>query len=170
MSAYNKGDNMKVNQKTAVYNAITSVLAEADIHFEDGMNISELMTKELRAQVNQILFVGFRNGSIELDREFTDTELKGYVSGLQSNWIRKDSRFNGNTKYVAKNPGSRAHVGDSQLKAMTALLKTLTSPEDKAEVQAAIDARQEELAAAKPKVTIDYSKLPAHLAAKFNKQ
>ena len=76
---------MKVNQKTAVYNAITSVLAENGVHFEDGMDISGVMTKEFRAIVNQILFDGFRNGSIELDREFTDSELKGYVSGLQSN-------------------------------------------------------------------------------------
>lgn len=160
---------VKVNQKQAVYAAITSVLAEEGIHFEDGMDISGVMTRELRAQVNQILFEGFKSGSIELDREFTDSELKGYVSGLQSNWIRKDTRFNGGTKYVAKNPGSRAGVGDPQLKAMKALLATLTKPEDRSEVEAEIAKRVAEIEAAKPKVTVDFSKLPAALT-KFIKK
>jgi hypothetical protein len=158
----------QVTQKAAVYSAITAVLDEAGVHFEDGMDISGVMTKELRAQVNAILFEGFRNGSVQLDREFTDSELKGYVSGLQSNWIRKDTRFNGNTKYVAKNPGSRAGSGDAQLKAMRALLSTLTSPTDKAEVQSEIDKRMSEIAASKVK-PIDLSALPAHLAKFISK-
>ena len=81
---------MKVNQKTAVYQAILMVLADKGIDFQDGQNVAEHMSKEVRAQVNTILFEGFRAGDIELDREYTDSELKAYVSGLQSNWIRKD--------------------------------------------------------------------------------
>lgn len=155
----------KFTQKEAVYNAITSVLSESNIEFAEGTDVSSLMTREIRSQVNQILFEGFRSGTVELDREFNDTELKAYVSGLQSNWIRKDKRLNGNTKYVAKNPGSRAGSGDAQLKAMRALLSTLTEESDRAEVQSHIDARVSEISASKAKkVTIDMSVLPADLA------
>lgn len=158
-----------MNQKEAVYTAICSVLGEAGIPFTEGMNVASVMSKEFRAQVNGILFEGFRSGSITLDREFTDTELKAYVSGLQSNWIRKDKRLNGDVAYIAKNPGSRAGSGDPQLKAMRALLSTLTSPSDKAEVQKHIDARVSEIASTKTVKVIDYSALPADLAAKFQK-
>lgn len=157
---------MKATQKAAVFAAITSVLAEAGHQYEEGMDVGPIMTRELRAQVNQILFEGFRAGSIELDKEFDDTELKSYVSGLQSNWIRKDKRLNGNVTYVAKNPGSRAGSGDPTLKAMRNLLTTLTDANDKAEVQACIDEHVSKIQASKVKV-IDYTKLPANLAAKF---
>jgi hypothetical protein len=157
-----------VTQKEAVYVAITSVLAEHNITFEEGMDVGPIMTKELRAIVNTILFQGFRNNQIQLEREFNDSDLKAYVSGLQSNWIRKDSRLNGNTKYQAKNPGSRQGVTDPQIKAMRALLTTLTKPEDKAEVEAEIAKRQAELNKAKAP-TIDFSALPASLRAKFQR-
>ena len=152
---------MSMNQKEATYQAICSVTG----HTEGILEIS----REQRAQVNMILFEGFRSGTIQLDREFTDAELKSYVSGLQSNWIRKDKRLNGNTQYIAKNPGSRAGTGDPKLKAMRALLSTLTTAEDKAEVQGYIDARVNEIAATKIVKVIDYSALPADLAAKFQK-
>lgn len=162
---------MKMNQKTAVYMAITSVLAEAGIHFEDGMNVAPLMSKELRSQVNAILVEGFKSGEIELDREYSESDLKAYVSGLQSNWIRKDKRFNGNTVYVAKNPGSRAGSGDSALRNAKLLLQTLTpGTTDYTEVESFIKTRTEEIAKEKQaKVTIDFSKLPEHLRAKFSK-
>jgi hypothetical protein len=123
------------------------------------------MTRELRSQVNQVLFEGFRSGSVELDREFNDSDLKAYVSGLQSNWLRKDKRLNGGAKYSAKNPGSRIGSSDPSLKAMRALLTTLTTESYRAEVQAAIDTRVSEIQASKvKKVTIDTSVLPAELA------
>lgn len=161
--------SQKQNQKNAVYMAVIAVITEAGIKFDEGMNVATVMTKELRAQVNGILVEGFKAGKIELDREFTDSELKQYVSGLQSNWLRKDKRLNGGTQYVAKNPGSRAGSGDPQLKAMRALISTLTDPSEKAEVQAHIDARVSELQSEKQKVTVDFSALPADLAAKFGK-
>ena len=162
---------MKVNQKSAVFAAISMVLSNAGIEFTEGENVSEHMTKEVRAQVNAILFQGFRAGDIELDREYSDTDLKAYVSGLQSNWIRKDKRLNGNTVYVAKNPGSRAGSGDSQLKNMKLLLATLTpGTDDYVEVETAIATRSTEVAAAKAKtITVDFSALPEHLRAKFQK-
>lgn len=160
----------KITQKEAVFNAVTSVLSENNISYSEGTDVSSLMNKELRSQVNAILFEGFKTETVELDREFSDSELKGYVSGLQSNWLRKDKRLNGGAKYSAKNPGSRVGSGDPALKAMRTLLSTLTSEADKAEVQAAINNRISEIQASKVKtVSIDYSLLPTDLVSKFQK-
>jgi hypothetical protein len=159
---------MKSTQKEAVFTAVVNVLGEQGITINENEAVT--MTKELRAQVNAILFEGFRNGTIELDKQFDDSALKGYVSGLQSNWLRKDKRLNGGTQYIAKNPGSRAGSGDSQLKAMRALLTTVATAEEKQEIQSYIDARVSEIQASKVKTTvIDYSALPAELVAKFKK-
>ena len=160
----------KMSQKEAVYSAVTSVLSENNINVSEGTDVSTLMTRELRSQVNAILVEGFRNGNVELDRQFSDTELKSYVSGLQSNWLRKDKRLNGGAKYSAKNPGSRIGSSDPGLKAMRGLLSTLTDENDRTEVQTAINARVSEIQASKAKkaVVIDTSALPAELA-KFAK-
>jgi len=159
----------KSTQKEAVFSAVSTVL-EADSIPVEG-NIAPHMTRERRAAVNGILFENFRAGSIELDREYTDTELKAYVSGLQSNWLRKDKRLNGGIQYTAKNPGSRAGSGDTQLKNMRLLLQTLTpGTEDYSEVEVAIEARVKEVQASKIKSKpIDFSALPADLRAKFQK-
>lgn len=151
-----------MNQKEAVYTAVVNVTGFNG----DG---AVVISKEERAQVNAILFEGFRAGNITIDKEFNDADLKKYISGLTSNWLRKDTRLNGGTAYIAKNPGSRAGSGDAQLKAMRALLSTLSSDSDKAEVQKHIDARVSEIAATKVTKVIDYSALPADLAAKFSK-
>ena len=157
---------MKVNQKTAVYQAILMVLSAQGIPFKDGDNVHEHMTKENRAKVNGILIDGFNAGDIELDRTYdTEAELKTYVSSLQSNWIRKDIRLNGGTKYAAKAPGSRAGSGDAQLKNMKLLLQTLTpGTDDYCEVEEAIHYRTTEVAATKVKaVAVDFSALPESL-------
>lgn len=158
-----KGERMsKMSQKEAVFQAVCNVTGHTG---EGQVSIS----KEQRGQVNAILFEGFRSGAIELDREYTDSDLKSYVSGLQSNWLRKDKRLNGGTQYVAKNPGSRAGSTDPQLKAMRALLSTLTDESERAEVQGYIDAKVAEINATKQAKSVDFSALPADLAAKFGK-
>ena len=144
----------KMTQKEAVFQAISNVMGTQDGAFSP--------TKEQRASVNQILFEGFRSGSIELDREYSDSELKAYVSGLQSNWLRKDKRLNGGVTYVAKNPGSRTGSTDASVKAMRALLNTKTDPVEKAEIQGFIDKRLAEIKPAKT-VTINVADLPPEL-------
>lgn len=160
-----------MSQKEAVFSAVTSVLANAGIAFEAGKtNVKDLMTKELRAQVNQILFQSFRNGSVVLDGEKSDKELKQYVSGLQTNWLNKDKRLNGSTQYVAKNPGSRAGSTDAQVKALRGLLSQTEDEAERAEIQGYLDARIEELEKdkkGKKSAPIDMSALPAELAAKY---
>jgi hypothetical protein len=150
-----------ITQKEAVFTAVINVCGHVDGAYSP--------TREQRAQINSILFEGFRSGKVSIDGEFDDAKLKAYVSGLQSNWLRKDTRLNGGTKYIAKNPGSRQGQGDAQLKAMRVLLSTLTEESDRAEVQKHIDSRIAEISAAKTKVTVDFSALPTELAAKFNK-
>lgn len=159
----------KQTQKEAVFTAVSNVLSQEGISIKENEAVS--MTKEFRARVNAILFEGFKNGTIELDKEVkSDSELKGYISGLQSNWLRKDTRLNGGTKYSAKNPGSRAGSGDPSLKAMRLLLNSVKTESEKAEIQGYIDTRLAEINASKVKtVSIDYSVLPAELASKFAK-
>ena len=139
-----------MNQKTATYNAIASV-----IDFEDGDVVK--LDKDQKAEVKAILVEQFNNKEIELKRDQDD--MGKYVNGLINNWLRKDKRLNGNVEYKAKNPGSRAGQGDAQIKNLRLLLKTDIDEEAKAEVQAAITAR---LAEIKPKNTpvIDATAIP----------
>jgi hypothetical protein len=163
--------SIKQTQKEAVYSAITNTLAEKGIHFEEGSDVSSLISRDIRAQVNLILLEGFIAGTIELDQVYTEPQLKAYTSSVQSNWIRKDKRLNGNVTYTAKNPGSRAGSGDSSLKAMRLLLQTEgLSEEDKIEIQSEIDKRVTELNVVKAKkVTVNFEALPESLRAKFAK-
>ena len=55
----------KVTQREAVYQAVISVLAEAQIHLEDGQKAKAVMTKEHRAQVNTILAGGADQGVLQ---------------------------------------------------------------------------------------------------------
>lgn len=158
----------KQTQKEAVYSAVINVLSENGITVESGTDVSAVMNRTLRSQVNEILVQGFKSGTIELEKTFSDSELRAYVSGLQSNWLRKDKRLNGGTSYVAKSPGSRAGSGDAQLKALRALLSSLTNETERAEVQQHIDARVAEISSSKKTKTIDFSVLPAELASKFS--
>ena len=170
----------KVTQREAVFTAVKSVLTEAGVKFEEGQNVSELMTTELRAQVNAILVEGFKASTIELKDTATnrakledEAELKKYVSGLQSNWLNKDSRLNGATKYVPKNPGSRTGSQDPQIAALRGLMKTKTEADEIAEIQGYIDERLAQLATAKVKtkqVKVNFSDLPQELQAKYSNQ
>src|ERR1035437_4393876 len=140
----------KMTQKEAVFQAVTNVCGQQDSAYEPS--------KDERASVNQILFEGFRSETVELDQTYDDSQLKAYVSGLQSNWLRKDKRLNGNTQYVAKNPGSRAGSTDPQIKAMRALLSKKTDVSERAEIQAFIDKRVAEVKPTKT-VTINVADL-----------
>jgi hypothetical protein len=150
------------NQKEATFSAICIVTGH-----KDGVCKP---TPEQRKEVNAMLLAGFQRGEISYDGDFNtipEADQKSYVSGLQSNWLRKDKRLNGNVVYMAKNPGSRAGSGDAQLKSLKALFSTLTKDEDKKEVQGYIDTRTAEIAKTKQVATVDVSALPAELQAKY---
>lgn len=153
------------SQKDAVIKAIMSVVEGYTINGDTLL--SDVITKEEKDTVKTILFNGFRNGNIEFSVDAVakyraDAELKKYVTGLLDNWIRKYPGFNAGQSYVTKNPGSRSGSGDAKIKALKALLKTVTDNEVKAQVEQAINERLAEL---KPeaKVEIDVNALPEHL-------
>ena len=153
------------SQKDAVVKSVMSVVEDYTLNQESPL--SEVITKDQKDRVKAILFNGFRNGDIELSTEAAtkfraDAELKKYVSGLLDNWIRKYPGFNAGQSYVTKNPGSRSGSGDAQVKALKALLKTVTDNEVRAQVEQAINDR---LAEIKPetKITIDVEALPENL-------
>ena len=153
----NKEKRMK--QKDAVYQAMVSVVG----HFEGKCEPS----KEQRAQVALILVAGFGAGTIDLDREYDEVGLKTYVSGLMSNWLRKDDRLNGGVAYVPKNPGSRTGASDPSIVAMRALLEKTEGIADRAEIQTFITKRLGEIKPAHAVKTINPDDLPAELRAKY---
>lgn len=164
-----------MKQREAVYNAITSVFTESNVHFEDGMDASALLTDDLRKNVHSILTEGFSSGTIDMEKTISnrskleDTKkMSAYVSGLISNWVRKDKRLNGGVSYVAKNPGSRVGQGDEQLKTLRALHRQFAGTDETkaAEIQRFIDARVQAIRSSKTStVKVDTSSLPAELKA-----
>ncbi|NVM34073.1 MAG: hypothetical protein HWN81_00660 [Candidatus Lokiarchaeota archaeon] len=132
------------------------------------------MTEDMRQSITSIICESFKAGEIDLkdtpankEKLADDSKLKAYVSGLVSNWYRKDKRFNGNVTYVAANPGSRAGQGDSQMKNLRLLKKQFEAAgKETKEIDAAIEKRSTELKAAKAKdIQVDLDKIPAELRA-----
>lgn len=156
------------SQREAVYEAIQAVTGEES--FSEAVEL----TKEQKQEVYGMITEGFRAGEIHFEDTPANREklanpskLNAYVSGLVSNWMRKDTRLNGNTKYVAKNPGSRAGSTDPQLKALKALFTQFAGNEEKqSEIQRHIDARMSVVQAEKASKTlasIDLSVLPTDI-------
>ena len=142
-------------QKEAVFSAVSAVRGSTEF------DVAVELTKEERAAVQASLVTGFQSGNITYQGDVTDAaKLTSYVSGLVSNWLRKDRRLNGGVAYVAKNPGTRTGSGDESLRAMRTLLNVTTDVDARTEIQAAIDQRVSEL---KPKKVINVSALPESL-------
>lgn len=152
-----------MKQREAVYKAVCDVTGT-----EDFGGAVEL-TKEQRESVHEQVMDGFNNGEIDFSdsakaKYDTEAKLSGYVSGLISNWLRKDKRLNGNTTYQPKNPGSRTGQGDPQIRELRKLLKIHSGTPKESEIQAFIDTRVAQIASEKVKnVEIDYSMLPPEL-------
>jgi hypothetical protein len=82
--------------------------------------------------------------------------------------LKKDPRLNGDVKYVAKNPGSRAGQGDSTLKELKKLMTIVSDADQRVAIEAAIETRKSEIATEKAKtVTLDLTKIPDDLKAKL---
>lgn len=80
----------KLSQKNAVYNFVTEVVGQP----KEGTKLKELVTKEVRKIVRQRLFASVKTGQVKLSKQFDDSKLKKYCSGLINNWLKKDPRFN----------------------------------------------------------------------------
>jgi len=150
-----------MNQKEATISTILSVFEDRGYSYElsGPTAVSEVLTDADKATVRETLFTMFRDGDVSYKPEFqakvdNDAELKKYISGLLNNWIRKEKTFNSGQSYVAKNPGSRAHSSDEQMKELKKLFTQVSAEGDEdtiAQVTAAIEARKAEI---KPKAAI----------------
>ena len=128
---------MGITQGEAVFQAVSEVVGSID----GAVSLSD----EQREAVVEKVFMAFTTGATTHSGSPTEAQLRKYIPGLVNNWMRKDKRLNGGTKYETKRPGSRTGSGDDSIKAMRALMSVTTDPEAKAEIQAAIDARVAEL-------------------------
>ncbi len=151
-----------MSQKQSVFVAVCTVLNE------QGINRKVELTKDQRKQVIEIVTESIVANETEFSAEAkvkysTKDDVKGYVNGMVSNWLRKDLRLNGGSKYETKNPGSRAGSGDEVLKNLKALKLTLTDADHVKAVDDEIAKRTAELAATKKTVTIDFDKIPEGL-------
>lgn len=152
-------------QKDAVYQAVTSVLAESGKSHEDGQ-VATLNESE-RKQVISILANGFENGEIELKSQ--QESLTTYSGGLLSNWLRKDKRLNGDVTYQAKNPGSRTGQSDPMVKNLRILINTLPEgSEARSAAEDKLEARVAEIKAERAKKKgqeVDMSVIPEDIKA-----
>lgn len=164
---------MSISQRQATVEAILAQLSSRGVEYVLGGEtpVSEVLTDSDKASVREALFAMFRDGSVSVSDSFRDTklhddsELKKYISGLVNNWIRKYKPFNCGQAYVAKNPGSRAHVGDEQLRELKKLSAQCTDdPEAMKAIADAIVKRKAELEAEKAKsLTIKADAIPESL-------
>jgi hypothetical protein len=161
-----------MKQREAVYSATINALAESGIKFEKGMNVNEVMTKDIRTKIVSIVEAGFKAGTVTFkdnagnNEKMSDpSKLRAYVIGLVNNWHRKDKELNGGTQYEPKNPGSRTGLQDEQLKALRAVKTQFAGqPEKLAKIEEAIEYRLATLKAGKAtRISCNMSDLPAEL-------
>jgi hypothetical protein len=144
---------MGYTQGEAVFQAVCEVIGG-----EPGGKV-ELREDELK-KVHALVFSFFKTGATSHSKNPTDEQLLKYIPGLVNNWVRKDPRLNGGTKYQTKKPGSRSGSGDESIKAMRTLLSMTNDPSAKQAIQAEIDKR---VATLKPKQEVNVSALPESL-------
>lgn len=144
-----------MTQKDAVFTAVSDTLVSNGISFQsNSVNAANLLTRELRAQINARLVTEFVNGGVELSDDAKDkltdkAVLRAYISGLVSNWVRKDPRLNGGTVLATTSSTStvsnKSLKSDPQLQALRKLYTTQVEPTKRQEIQAHIDRRIAEL-------------------------
>lgn len=81
----------KLSQKDAVYNFVVEALTDKPA---EGTKLRDSVTKDVRKIVRQRLFAAVKSGEVKLSKQFDDSKLKKYCSGLINNWLKKDPRFN----------------------------------------------------------------------------
>ena len=146
-------------QRQAVNEAVRGIVGdmEGKVH----------LTIHQRQEVIYIVTEGFNADEVTLSEaaktKFQDPKLmKNYVSGLVSNWLRKDPDLNGGIKYTPTNPGSRTGQGDPQIKELRKLLFLHKGGPEEAKIQAFIDARVQEITKTKV-IEINIDDLPEEL-------
>lgn len=85
-------ETTKSSQKDAVYRYVSEALNGTNL--TNGAKLKDLVTKDVRKVVRQRLFAAVKSGEVKLSKQYSDSTLKKYCSGLINNWLKKDSRFN----------------------------------------------------------------------------
>ena len=156
-----------ISQADAVFQATSEVVGEFDARTPIVEQINDGQFDSIVARVCTMFTDGvtaFKPTPANEEKLRNPAKLKSYVSGLVNNHHRKDRRLNGGTAYVPKNPGSRAT--NPELRELKKLLPSLEGDATKFEaVQARIEEIQAEIAMAKPKATVDLSKISPDLLA-----
>lgn len=160
-----------MKQSQAVYQATQSVCEEHGIEFAEGMDFKEVFNTDQRAQVIELVTDMLINGQADFSDKAkakydTRDKVRGYVSGMVSNWYRKDQRLNGGVQYKPKNPGSRTGSQDEEVKNLKLLIKSGQLDEDGVKIaQARLDERIAEIKASKAQVDINFDALDPELLA-----
>ena len=148
----NQGVNMK-NQKETVFSTVVSFYGDK---FENGMN----HTKDNKGLIVDILLESYDNNEWEV--KSSQENMRNYTVGLLNNHLRKDVRLNGGEKYKSKNPGSRTHQKDDQVKNMRLLLKGFDEGSvEHTKIKKILDERIKELSV--EKIDVDVNSLPKEL-------
>jgi hypothetical protein len=144
-------------QKQIVFELVSTMFSPSD-------SGAYILSKEDRHAVAAKVIAAINEGDVEV--KSTKVKPETYVPGMVSNWLRKDSRLNGDVKYT---PGFRKGPnGDPQLKAMRALKAITTDPDKLAVIEQHIARKELELA--RPAAaSVDFDSLPEELKALFNK-
>ena len=166
---------MTISQSEATINAIVNLAQEQGYNAQPFETVyKDILTKQDTNQVVNFITKGLISGDISMTDKSKakfkgdDKALRRYVVGLVNDRLRKAKALNGNTTYQYKEPGKLTNSRDAELKALTQVLALDNPPEVKAEIEAEINRRKQELAAAKVKtVNINYDALPADLRAKL---
>jgi hypothetical protein len=157
-----------MRQVDAVIEAVMKVKPDFKQHSDKG---NEIIIDDIRKQVCEIVTEGILNGDIDYNKDEKNIkEVKSYVPGMVSNWLRRNKVLNGDVNAKAAKPGSRLGVGDEELKTLRDLRKTQVEPEILAEVDKYIKARLSMLKKEKQVVKqadINIDALPKHLKNKL---
>jgi hypothetical protein len=158
-----------LKQKDSIFIAVEAALKNDGQSIEEGVAVA--LTKDQRSSVVETVTTSLMNGETEMKdsaRQNYDTEdkMSSYAKGLVNNWLRKDKRLNGNVKYEAQNPGSRAGSQDPTIRELKKLLANVEDGEQKEAIQQEIDNRLAELKAQKAanrKASINTDLIPEEL-------
>ena len=95
-----------MNQKEAVFQAIKEIKRG-----EVDKDTPVQLTKQEKQLAAEKLFEGFKKGRVAYNHDMpSDDKLLLYISGLVSNWLRKDKRLNGQVNYTPRRPGTRSNI------------------------------------------------------------
>jgi hypothetical protein len=134
----------QITQKNAVLNEVKAVLGA---NFDSSLPAKDQLTADQLNIIRNNIFDGIVNGTISFNGvNYTDEQIKRYVSGMISNHFRKAKELNGGEQYAPQINRSR----DEQVIELTKFLSTLQEgTDDYNVVLSALNNRKAELAKAK---------------------